>query len=279
MAITYSFIDNETYGTDDINAITASLTGAGVAPFTSKSSYTAADLNGLTSAITASGANLGGCLCTKSGTTVTVSEGIIFFENGVRLTVDSDGYTVTVPESTAGVICACFNNSTQTADILFAQTLPTSGYIVKLAEIAVSGAITDCRTYARSKVATFGSNIAVEQEMVRCTPTAVTVGETNGYIMLKTQNVDISKFNYAIFSIPSGQTAAFGVLNLKTNTFVNRAFVWYGGSPEGSIATFRSSNLYNGSEAEWYIQAVGSSVCFITSNQRYSTSTLSVILV
>lgn len=219
MAITYSFIDNETYGTDDINAITASLTGAGVAPFTSKSSYTAADLNGLTSAITGGGANLGGCLCTKSGTTVTVSEGIIFFENGARLTVDSDGYTVTVPESTAGVIYACFNNSTQTADILFAQTLPTSGYIVKLAAVSATGVLTDCRTYARSKVATFGANVTEMADIEFYTANTATLVEDKTYLAGTVKN-NLSQFNYAsaIFAYNPNEIKAHILFDLRADS-------------------------------------------------------------
>ena len=39
MGFKYSFIDSEVYGTEDVNAITSNLVGAGVAPFLSKESY------------------------------------------------------------------------------------------------------------------------------------------------------------------------------------------------------------------------------------------------
>ena len=88
--IKHSFIDNALYGTEDVNNITKNLVGAGIAPFPTKDTYTAEDLNGLTSALVGSGTSLDGCKCTVSGTTVTVAPGIIYFSNGVVMTVDSE---------------------------------------------------------------------------------------------------------------------------------------------------------------------------------------------
>ena len=55
MGLHYSFVDDESYGTEDINNITGELTGAGIAPFPTKDSYSTSDLNGLTSALVGSG--------------------------------------------------------------------------------------------------------------------------------------------------------------------------------------------------------------------------------
>ena len=96
MSITYSFTDNVSYGTEDINAIAKDLTGAGVAPFPTQDTYSTSDLNALTEALVSSGVSLGGCLCEKTDNVVTVSQGIIFFENGVRMNVDSEGYVLAV---------------------------------------------------------------------------------------------------------------------------------------------------------------------------------------
>ena len=158
--IKHSFIDNALYGTEDVNNITKNLVGAGIAPFPTKDTYTAEDLNGLTSALVGSGTSLDGCKCTVSGTTVTVAPGIIYFANGVVMTVDSEnggaGHLITVPASTAGYVYAVCNTAVQTAEIKFAAALPISGDYVALCELTADGDIYDKRVFARSKVAYFG---------------------------------------------------------------------------------------------------------------------------
>ncbi|MBE7024242.1 MAG: hypothetical protein E7412_07250, partial [Ruminococcaceae bacterium] len=96
MAILYSFLDNVSYGTDDINNITRRLVGAGVAPFPAKDSYSTSDLNLLTEAVAASGVMLDGCkcslLCNGDTNEISVAQGIVYFDNGATLEVDSEGF-------------------------------------------------------------------------------------------------------------------------------------------------------------------------------------------
>lgn len=153
----YTFVNDTVYSTDDINDITKNLTGAGIAPFQTKDSYTEEDLNGLTAALTTSGTAGDSCRCTKDGNTVKIAEGILYFENGVTLTVDSAGYSVDVPKNSEGYVYAHFDTVTNTADIVFAEELPASGYHVTLAEVSSAGELTDRRTYARSRVPSFGA--------------------------------------------------------------------------------------------------------------------------
>ena len=170
--IKHSFIDNALYGTEDVNNITKNLVGAGIAPFPTKDTYTAEDLNGLTSALVGSGTSLGGCKCTVSGTTVTVAPGIIYFANGVVMTVDSEnggaGHLITVPVSTAGYVYAVYSTAVQTADIVFGETLPTSETVVALCQLTADGDIYDKRVFARSKVATLGTNATMQADMEWC---------------------------------------------------------------------------------------------------------------
>lgn len=208
MAITYSFADNVSYGTEDVNNITARLVGAGIAPFAAKNSYSPSDLNALTAAVTSSGVSPNCCRCTKSGTAVSVAQGIIYFENGVTMEVDSEGFTVTVPQNTAGYVYAYYNDSLQTADIVFTAELPQTGYYVLLAEISAAGALTDRRTPARSKVATFGTNAAYE-----FTPTA---DET-------VLDLDTTKFTYLILT---GNYAASGYFNYGVYNIKDRAWLY-----------------------------------------------------
>ncbi len=204
MAFTYSFVDNEIYGTDDINDIAKCLTGAGVAPFVAKESYSTSDLNDLTAEMISAGVSLDGCICTpeNAGTTemtVTVGQGIVFFNSGVRLIVDADGYVVPVTPNTAGFVYACFSPTLQKADIVFGTELPSDGEYVVLAEIRADGALTDKRVFARSKIATMGRNVAEKLQFVT---TERTLLETDGsnctYIVASIPDVNLSFFNYAM---------------------------------------------------------------------------------
>ncbi len=224
MGIKYSFADNTVYGTEDINDITRSLVGAGVAPFVSKSSYNVSDLNVLTSALVGTGVQLEGCKCTvqNKGTQnmmVRVAQGIVFFESGVRLTVDSSSYTVAVSPNTAGFVYAYYNKALQTADILFAKSLPDSGEYVCLAEISAKGEITDKREFARSKIATLGANrvasVKLEQtEYINYKDSDYRIGHKR-YAVGKV-NTDISKFNYAIADFEDNRC----IFDLRKNKFL-----------------------------------------------------------
>ncbi len=213
MGIKYSFIDNAVYGVDDINDITRSVVGAGVAPFVSKDSYNVSDLNVLTSALVEAGTQLDGCKCSveNAGTTemtIKVSQGIIFFESGVRMTVDEEGYTIPITPNTAGHVFAHYNPSLQKADIVFGAELPTDGEYVNLAKISADGKISDKRAFARSKVGTLGENCVVS-----FTASAENNCRYSG---------DLSKFNYVLLlgTIISTSYICYGVFDLKKREVV-----------------------------------------------------------
>ena len=238
MAIKYSFVDNVTYGTDDINAIVGDLTGAGVAPFPTQDTYSTSDFNTLTEAIVSSGTSLDGCKCTVSNAatanmTVTVAQGIIFFESGVRLTVDGDGYVISVTPNTAGYVFAHYSPALQVADVVFDTEIPTDGEFVLLAELAINGAITDRRTFARSKVATFGANLKQSAEFTVLDEPIAEGMDGNYKILLtrKLENVDLSKFHYAFISFMQIR----GFYDLSTGKFAVSYVVNNDGSSEGTV--------------------------------------------
>ena len=225
MGITYSFADNTVYGTEDINNITRSLVGAGVAPFVSKSSYNVSDLNALTAALVGSGVQLEGCKCGiqnkgEQNMTVTVDRGIVFFENGVRLEVDDDGYAVAATPNVSGFIYAFYNQALQTADILFAHSLPETGECVCLAEVSAEGELFDKREFAQSKIATLGKNLQNEIRLSRVEFKAYKDSDIiSGHkrYAVGVVDADISKFNYALAYHISGKHKC--VFDLKNNSF------------------------------------------------------------
>ena len=162
MAIKYSFVDSVLYGTDDVNDITRRLCGAGIAPFPSKDTYNVSDLNLLTAAVTEQGVSLDGCKCTartENGENIIgVGQGVVFFQNGAALEVDADGYELRIPISSSGYVYAYFSTALQAGEIRFAELLPTDGFGVPLAQVRQDNSISDCRSFARSRLATLGKN-------------------------------------------------------------------------------------------------------------------------
>lgn len=206
MSVTYSFSDNITYGTDHINDITRRLCGAGVAPFPSKTTYNVSDLNVLTSALTGQGVGLEGCKCsieTLDGENrINVGQGIVFFKNGATLEVDSEGYCVTVPIGTAGYVYAYFSPAAQKGEILFADQIPNDGYGVPLAWLDTNNTLEDCRSFARSKVATMGKNLLVTGKLTK----VGTVREVDGMYLVQTlEGVNLSGFRYAVLATPQNR--------------------------------------------------------------------------
>ena len=230
MAITYSFADNTVYGTEDINDITKSLVGAGVAPFVSKESYNVSDLNALTEALVGAGVQMDGCMCTVHDKetqymAVLVAQGVVFFENGVRLAIDSDGYMVSVTPNTAGFIYAYYNKALQTADIMFAESLPENGEVVLLAEISAEGELRDKREFAQSKIATLGRNLTYEAKLTE-RPQYLYEGNSStgkARYAINEAKVDLSKFRYVLIvstEIVDRKPKYGGIFDIAAKQFV-----------------------------------------------------------
>lgn len=210
MSIKYSFIDNAVYGPEDINDITRSLVGAGIAPFVSKDSYDVSDLNTMTSALVGTGVQLNGCVCSveNAGTeemVVTVAQGIVFFESGVRLTVGEEGEVIYITPNKAGYVYAYYSPALQKADIVFESELPTDGEYVVLAEIAEDGSLIDKRLFACSKIATMGKNVTQAASFNEIEPEFL-MANSDGYdiyIVAEMSVVDLSRFNYALVYSPA----------------------------------------------------------------------------
>ena len=218
MAINYSFIDSALYGTDDINSIAQNLTGAGVMPFLAKDSYNVSDLNALTSTLVSTGVQLNGCACSveNAGTAemiVRVEKGIVFFESGVSLTVDGEGYTIAITANKEGYVYAYYRPSLQKADIVFEEELPTDGEYVLLAEILENGTLTDKRSFARSKVATLGKNVTQTPSFNEIELEVLGSSDSNIYIVAEAPVVDLSRFNYALVYSPAN--SGYQLLNLN----------------------------------------------------------------
>ncbi len=245
MSISYSFVDNIRYGTDDINDITRSLVGAGVAPFLSKDTYTVSKLNALTEALVERGVQLDGCKCSietiGNKNIIKVGQGIIFFENGTRLTVDSDGYQIETDFNEPGYVFAVYSAALQTAEIVFGPQLPDDrGIAVSLAEVTEKNEIKDKREIARSKIGTFGRNVSFETTIPPVTfdpKTAKPYLRPGRYALAKV-DVDLSRFN--LVYIKEIDADSGGIFDLKENKFLISAY----GSGNAVYGHFDTNTIY-----------------------------------
>ncbi len=274
MAITYSFADEVLYGTDDINNITRRICGAGIAPFASKESYNTSDLNALTAAVTEQGVSLDGCLCsvrTENGENIiTVAQGIVFFQNGAVLEVDADGYELNLPIGSAGYVYAYSSPALQMGEILFAETLPTDGFSVPLAQVRADNTLKDSRSFACSKVATVGKNLMRTFEMEECSPPEKYTEVS--YIVQKLPGVDLSKFNYGVLTATNAVDGSFkyfperGHYGAFFDIAQGKQTLRYEADSEGSSITgesyFYSRNLGYGNSYH-YVRIISGELCVV----------------
>lgn len=160
-----TFLGGCTYGIEDLNNAVAKLVGTGVAPFTAKDSYDYEDLNSLTSSVTAQGVSLGGLKVEADGNIITINKGIAYFENGVTVEFQE-------PEEfvySAGIVYVFlkYDVALRTPSIEVSESdydsNDTYNYYIPLA-IVNGNNVTDRRIFARSKVATFGANVAEKRQ-------------------------------------------------------------------------------------------------------------------
>jgi hypothetical protein len=249
MGFTYGFKDNESYGTTEINDITARLVGAGIAPFPAKDTYNPSDLNSLTGVLLSSGVNLDGCKCTvnTSAKQVTVGKGVIYFSDGTWAEVDAAGVTLDYTGNVTHYIYAVYYDLTQEVKIVCDTGIDTEGEVVELGAVSVTGVLSDRRAYARSKIATFGTN----------TSKIITISSTEPLdeygrhyyppdYVLHESDYDISKFNIAVCTYcqrsvnQSRDIQNAGAYSLSSGTNMFR-MAYRVGQPEYNIISINAS--------------------------------------
>lgn len=202
MGYKYSFCDNETYGTDDINAAISRLTTKGVTVYPTDENLIAA-MNGITSEITTPGVDFNqySCLVSIENESIKISPGTAFFDDGMSIVIDSEGEAL--PLQYNSYVYLFRDTDRNSCYPVASETLPETGYVL-LAYIDESGNVTDKREYAVSK-------LAPNSEVV---PTSFTVTVTyHSYTspseVLATINAGYSNFRYLVFKKSSHAIAGY----------------------------------------------------------------------
>ena len=151
MGYKYSFLDNETYGTDDINAMVARVTTSGVGIYPEGKGMIDA-MNVITSEIVGSGVGYGSgsCYVSEEDGKLKINIGVAFFDDGVTVEVDDEG--VILEKETGKYLYFYRDINQNTCDICLTEEIPSDNYVL-LCYINDSGEIVDKRHYAKLKVA------------------------------------------------------------------------------------------------------------------------------
>ncbi len=163
MGYTFSFADNETYGTDDINAAFGRLIQSGVG-FYSGNTNLIAGMNETTADYLESGVNLDGCqaeLLAEDGT-VKIHPGWAFFQDGSTITIDAAGVTLPYASGSPNYIYLLRDPARNMAEPVI-STEAGSGDFVPIAQISAGGVLTDTRKFAVSKIAPNAANVYLER--------------------------------------------------------------------------------------------------------------------
>lgn len=135
MAVTYDFVNSETYAASDVNNIRCLFAKKGVLPDTVNSCKVVAETGGY----------------------VKVMEGTALFDSGARITVESDGVTIGYVTGTMNYVYFYNNITGNCCEVLSSTAMPIGDYVM-LAEIAQNGTITDKREYSQSRIPAFDSD-------------------------------------------------------------------------------------------------------------------------
>ena len=144
-----TFLARKRYAASDINSISTSLS-LSPSSFTDETAYGVSDLNGITSSLVTAGVSSGCDVIKVDDTKLKVNTGTLFFSNGCRIDIDSDGVFLQYDEGEK-YIYAFYDSAESGVSVNIADSLPESGDFVPLAKYDGTD-ITDLRKFARSKV-------------------------------------------------------------------------------------------------------------------------------
>lgn len=173
MGISYSFMDDCTYGAEDINKVFSKLTTEGVSLFNySDGDNPLISLNDAVSSYITPGIesyNFDACkvVYDENSETFSISAGNAFMSDGSIVTIDDEGYDITeyidaIRLEAHATVYVCFyrNVPDNSIDVIcsVSRDYYDDALSVKLCSI-FHNTVTDARTYAKTKVVPVSSNV------------------------------------------------------------------------------------------------------------------------
>lgn len=165
MAVSILFLDNETYGANDVNKAFSRLTTQGVSLF-QDTGAPLTNLNTAVSNLVESGVelyNIDACKVTSNEGIYQIMPGTAWIGDGSSITIDSEPYQLNVTDGVLQYVYFQRNIGMNTIDIVVSSIKPPEDALL-LATISADGTVTDRRTYAKTKVAPATANIVIEKQ-------------------------------------------------------------------------------------------------------------------
>lgn len=234
-----NFKDNEIYGTDDINAAISRLTTKGVTIYPTDENLINA-MNGVTSAVAASGVDYNeySCLVSIENESIKISPGTAFFEDGMSIVIDSEGYSLPLEYNVYVYLYRDINRNDGYPCV--SAELPENNYVL-LAYIDEQGGIADKREYAVSKLA---PNSAIETLSFFAD---ISYGlRTSPETPLASFNIGYTTYKHVI--VTSSKYRICGYLILPENDYSDYAYFY-----DGSKIRFKKT----GTKLELFINPCG----------------------
>lgn len=207
-----TFLARKRYAASDINNISTSLS-LSPSSFTDETAYGVSDLNSITSSLVTAGVSSGCDVIKVDDTKLKVNTGTLFFSNGCRIDIDSDGVFLQY-NSGEKYIYAFYDSAESGVSINIADSLPESGDFVPLAKYDGTD-ITDLRTHAKAKVTLNAEGVWNKTQTYSLADFSVMIPwntTVTGTIEIDIQGDD---FNYLI----AQNTNYFGIYDIKAQKY------------------------------------------------------------
>ena len=223
------FVDNEEYSASDVNDVLKSFVTGGIEdPFTDGEAYHIGKLNDITVALSDAGIvpdDNTSCKCSinTEEKRVFIFCGTLFFNNGARIVINTEGVTLNYTAGETNYVYAIFSQSENNGSLICTTELPAEGDdYVMLAEISAEEILTDKRKYARGKLPGYQSNAGlpmyindtvvlkrVEENTYKGTYT-IYLGENHNYSVIIANNTSAKAYS-----------SAWGICDLRENLSKN----------------------------------------------------------
>lgn len=248
MGYSACYLDNKTYGAEDLNRTVSQLVTEGVAdPFTDGLPYNVTKLNDVIYSVSSDGVVPDGvstlkCTINTSAKTVTIAPGTAFFQNGSVITVDVDGVVLPYTAGTVNYVYVQADESLNVISPACSTTAPSGDYVM-LAEISAAGVLTDKRKYAQGKVPGYQSNAGT---CMKVSDTVTLVRESNqnytGQYTLYLGTNDFYLVSYEKVTVGDIYEGVISHYHVDTGTAVSN--IW---------RRIRSSGNYNGRTTDTFV--------------------------
>lgn len=223
------FVDNEEYSASDVNEVLKTFVTGGIEDtFTDGEAYHIGKLNDITVALSDAGIvpeDNTSCKCSidTEEKSVFILRGTLFFYNGARMIIDTEGITLNYVAGETNYVYAIFSRSENKGYPVCTTECPAeSDDYVMLAEISAEEILTDKRKYARGRLPGYQSNAGLpmyinetvilkrtEENTYKGTYT-IHLGENHNYSVIIANNT--SAKNYS---------SAWGICDLRENLSKN----------------------------------------------------------